>query len=228
MTKDEKNGKLPGARLLRFSERFFEQPGLEKIALPAIADLQHEYSSRSDKSITRFLILLRGYLGFWKATGIYSLFSSRGDIRPFKSTGFVVLLGASAGVIISLLSWKRNQTPGLWNPFPDVLTALVFIFLFFLVTWFSARQLTAHCFHDIWKIGWKISLTTGIILGTVMFFLAFEIWRFPPGSIGTAIDYLQLAALSCLLTIALTFIFGVLSSFLVRCLFALYKKLSVR
>ncbi len=218
MTKDEKNGKLPGARLLRFSERFFEQPGLEKIALPAIADLQHEYSSRSDKSITRFLILLRGYLSFWKATGIYSLFSSRGDIRPFKSTGFVVLMGAAVGVIISLLSWKGNQTPGLVTIFPDILTFLAFICFLFLVLWLCVRQLPVPSFAGIWKVAFRISTTIGLLLGTTTVFIGIRQFHHP-----TLLPYLTLLGVVFLGSMFIVIVLGMAAGLLVWGMYTLGK-----
>lgn len=221
MTKDEKNGKLPGSRLLQFAERFFGQPGLEKIALPVIADLQHEYSSRPEKSLTRFLILLRGYLCFWKATGIYSLFSSRGDIRPFKSTGFVVLLGASVGIIISLLSWKLNQTPNLVSLFPNILTFLAFICLLFVAIWFCARQLPVHSFAGIWKVAYRISITIGLVFGTINVFIVIRQFQSYPDSVLPDFIYLGIGFLGSMLIVL---VFGMTAGLLVWGMYALGKR----
>jgi hypothetical protein len=125
MIQGEINKKLPGSRLYQFSEKYFEQPGLEKIAQPIIADLQQEYSCRPHPSLARLFILLRGYSGFWKAIILYSLFSDEGNIRIFKSIGFFRLLGAAVGVIVAALSWRGNQTPGFVSLLPDVLTIVV-------------------------------------------------------------------------------------------------------
>lgn len=216
MTNDEKTGKLPGARLSRFAERFFEQPGLEKIALPIIADLQHEYSRRSDKSITRFLILLRGYLSFWKAIGIYSLFSSRGDIRPFQSIGFVLFLGAIVGTIVSIFSWMGNQTKGLVNIFPNWFTALLFLSLLFLAIWFCTRHLPDPRFRYIWKIARRIAAVNGIILGTACTLLCFRMFQGSVPFVFVIFFYL--------ITLALTLVFGLIASLLVRCTIAFHPR----
>jgi len=221
MTKDEKAGKLPGARLLQFSENFFGQAGLEKIALPIISDLQHEYSNRSDTSITRFLILLRGYLSFWKATGLYSLFSKKGDIYPFKSTGFVVLLGTAVGVIISLLSWKGNQTLGRVSLFPDILTFLVFICLLFLVIWFCIRHSATRGFAEIWEVACRISKTIGLLLGTTNIFTGIRLFQPAPDSVLPDLTFL---GLGFLLSMFIVLVFGMTAGLLVWGMYAFGKR----
>jgi hypothetical protein len=215
MTEDNKNIRLPGSRLYQFSAKYFEQPALEKIARPIIADLQHEYSIKSQTSISCLLVLLRGYLGFWKAIGLYSLFSKEGNIRPFKSIGFIVFLGSAIGAVFSLLSWKGNQTAGGVMLFVNGFTMLIFFCLLWLAVWFCSRQLQSHRFLDIWRIARTISITTGVILGTTIIFLSYR--QFHPFSV------LQLSIVGFLLTLALVLVFGLIASLLVRLLFAFRK-----
>ena len=154
-------------------------PGLERIALPIIADLQREYSSRLHTSLARFFILLRGYFGFWKSIALYSLFSNEGNIRVFKSIGFFRLLGTAVGAISALLIWKGNRRPGHVSLFPDVLTALALLCLLCLVVWFCVRQLQAHGFPDIWRVSGKISVPVGIILWMIQLLLLHKLWALP-------------------------------------------------
>jgi hypothetical protein len=182
MIKRENASISPGFKLHRFAEKYFEQPGLERIALPIIADLQREYSNKPHASLTRFFILLRGYLGFWKSIVLYSLFSAEGNIRIFKSVGFLRLLGAAIGAIGALLCWRGNRTPGLVSLFPNVLTALTVLCLLCLAVWFCVRQLWTHDFSDIWWVSGKISLPVGIILWMTQLFLMHKLWTLPPGA----------------------------------------------
>lgn len=215
MTENKINIRLPGSRLYQFSTKYFEQPALEKIAEPIIADLQHEYSIKSQTSMSRLLVLLRGYLGFWKATGLYSLFSKEGNIRPFKSIGFIVFFGAAIGAVFSLLSWKGNQTPGTVYLFVDGFTMLIFFCLLCLAVWFCSCQLQSHRFLDIWRVARTISLTTGVILGTTIIFLSYR--QSHPSS------DLHFALVLFLLTLALVLVLGLIASLLVRFLFAFRK-----
>jgi hypothetical protein len=199
MTKDESTREMPGSRLLQFAERFFGQVGLEKIALPIIADLQHEYSSRSDKPVTRLLILLRGYLSFWKATCLYGLFSSRGDVRPFQSIGFTLFLGAASGTIVSIFIWMGNQTKGLAMLFPDWFTALLFLSLLFLAIWSCTRHMPDPRFRKIWKAAWRIASANGIILATVIILISLRLFHNGIGFINIIVAYgfTQLISLVC-------------------------------
>ncbi len=214
MTQSDKK-KLPGSKLHRFAEKYFEQPGLERIALPIIADLQQEYSSRPHTSLACFFILLRGYLGFWKSIALYSLFSNEGNIRVFKSTGFFRLLGAAAGAITALLSWKGNQTPGLVSLFPNVLTALTVLCLLFLAVWFCVRQIQAHRFPDIWWVSGKISVPIGLFLWMVQICLLFKLWSKPPDMFSLIVTFIE--------TVISMFAYRMIACVLVRCVFAVSK-----
>ena len=57
----------PGSRLRRFAERTFEPQTLDRVVLPALADLQHE--CREDAGVSR-LVRLRAYWGLWKTLAI--------------------------------------------------------------------------------------------------------------------------------------------------------------
>jgi Lipopolysaccharide export system permease LptF/LptG len=57
----------PGSRLRRFAERTLEPVTLERVVLPALADLQHE--CREDAGVSR-LVRLRAYWGVWKTLAI--------------------------------------------------------------------------------------------------------------------------------------------------------------
>jgi hypothetical protein len=176
MTKDIHTSKLPGSWLLQFAEQYFEQSGLEKIALPIIADIQQEYSSKPQASLARFFILMRSYLSFWKAIGLYSVFSDEGNIRIFKSISFYRLLGTVVGSITAILSWKGNQTPHFVSLIPSWEIGLALLCFLCLAIWFCARQLQAHYFIDIWWVSSKISLPITIILLILNILLIFKLF----------------------------------------------------
>jgi hypothetical protein len=215
MTRRETNKKLPGSRLHQFSEKYFEQRGLERIALPIIADLQQEYSNKPHTSLMSFLILLRGYFGFWMAIVLYSIASDEGNIRIFKSMGFNRLLGTAVGAVVALLSWKGNQTHGLVSMFPDALTVLALLCFLCLAVWFCARQTQSRRFLDIWRVSWKISLPVIFILWPVQIFLQFKLWSRPYDLFG--------ATASFLLTLASVSVSRMIACSLVRFVFALSK-----
>ena len=66
------NGDRPthGSRLQAMAERLFDRGTLDRVILPAIADLQHECSSASGRSLYRRLICWRAYWSVWKTFGI--------------------------------------------------------------------------------------------------------------------------------------------------------------
>ena len=217
MTKRENSEKLPGSKLRQFAEKYFEQPGLERIALPIIADLQREYSSQPHKSLTRSFILLRGYLAFIKSIALYSLFSNEGNIRIFKSVGFFRLLGTAVGAISALLIWKGNRRPGLVSLFPDVLTALALLCLLCLVVWFCVRQLQAHGFPDIWRVSGKISVPVGIILWMTQWLLLHKLWALP-------LDAFNLI-LTFIVTLVVVLFYRTVACSIVWCVFVVTKSM---
>jgi hypothetical protein len=69
----------PGTRLRRFAERTFDRATLDRVILPAIADLQHECADEA--SATR-LVRLRAYWGLWKTLAVCLLTVWSRDGRP--------------------------------------------------------------------------------------------------------------------------------------------------
>jgi hypothetical protein len=219
MTKGENAEKLPGSKLHQFAEKYFEPPGLERIALPIIADLQREYSSKPHTSSTRFFILLRGYLGFWKSIVLYSLFSAEGNIRVFKSVSFLRLLGAAVGAIGALLIWKGNRTPGLVSLFPNLLTALAVLCLLCLAVWFCVRQLRTRGFPDIWRVSGKISVPVGIILWMIQWLLLHKLWALPLPP-----DAFNLI-LTLIVALVVVLVYRTVASSIVWCVFTVTKSM---
>jgi hypothetical protein len=216
MTKEDNTRELPGLMLLKFAKKYFEQPGLERIALPIIADLQREYSTRLNAS-TRFCILLRGYLGFWKSIALYSLFSAEGNIRIFKSVRFFRLLGVAVGIIGALLSWKGNRMPVLVSLFPDVLTALAVLCLLCLAVWFCVRQLQPHGFPDIWRVSGKISVPVGIILWMMHWLLLHKLWALPLDAFNLIVAFIS--------TLVLVLVYRMVACLIVWCVFVVTKSM---
>ncbi len=61
--------RVPGTRLRRFAERTFDRETLDRVILPALADLQHESSAAESGRLWRQLTSLRAYWGIWKTIG---------------------------------------------------------------------------------------------------------------------------------------------------------------
>ena len=59
-----------GSRLQSIAERVFDRATLDRVILPAIADLQHECSSASGRALSRRLICWRAYWSVWKTLGV--------------------------------------------------------------------------------------------------------------------------------------------------------------
>lgn len=95
MTNDRR---VPGRRLRRFVERRFDRGTLDRVLLPAIADLQHECDSGAALWPRR----LRAYWGLWKTIALCAPGSAARAARPtIRSVGlrmaiiFPVVLGAA-------------------------------------------------------------------------------------------------------------------------------------
>ncbi len=82
---------LAGSRLRRFAEKYLDQSTVELIALPIIADLQHENSAEPRTCITWSLVQLRGYWSFWKAIGLQTVIGGDRKMRTIKFIGIDVL-----------------------------------------------------------------------------------------------------------------------------------------
>lgn len=140
-----RNG-LAGTRLRRFAEKYLDQSTVELIALPIIADLQHEDSAEPRTCITRSLVQLRSYWSFWKAIGLQTVIGGGKKMRTIKFIGvdvltFVILLVAAVFLTRpgNLLSPDRYRTMILWSAQLLCCLAGLAIALFFRV------RLTAYC-----------------------------------------------------------------------------------
>jgi hypothetical protein len=69
---------MPGARLRRFAERTFDRETVERVLLPAIADLQHE----CDRGAASWFLRLRAYWGLWKTIALCVARDAGRDARP--------------------------------------------------------------------------------------------------------------------------------------------------
>jgi hypothetical protein len=56
--------------LLRFAGRVFDRETVDKVILPALADLHHESSGGYRGWFERRLVLLRAYWGLWKTLAV--------------------------------------------------------------------------------------------------------------------------------------------------------------
>jgi hypothetical protein len=216
MTQDTNTSKLPGSRLLQFAEKYFEQTALEKIALPVIADIQQEYSSKPQASLVRFFILMRGYFSFWKAIGLYSVFSDEGNIRIFKSISFYRLLGTVVGSIAAILSWKGNQTPHFVSLIPSWEIGLALLCFLCLAIWFCTRQLQAHYFINIWWVSSKISLPIIIILWILSIMLMFKLF--------STVDF-RIAVMMSIAILVMMLAYRLITCFLVWSVLAVGKRM---
>jgi hypothetical protein len=72
------NTDVPGAWLRRFAERTFDPETLDRVLLPAIADLQHECGDGSASWISR----VRAYWGLWKTIALCVLRDAASAARP--------------------------------------------------------------------------------------------------------------------------------------------------
>lgn len=108
-------GSLPGSRLLRFAERRLDQSAVQTIVLPIIADLQYEYQAVPRNAMSRLLLCLRGYWGFWKAIGLHTLVS--GDAKMHISKRLSLDLVAFALVLVAAIASVRPRY--LATPIPN-------------------------------------------------------------------------------------------------------------
>ncbi len=68
---------MKGTWLRRFAESAFDRPTLERVILPALADLQHEADAHSDDP--HGLVVLRAYRDVWKTMLICMVTRRFGD-----------------------------------------------------------------------------------------------------------------------------------------------------
>jgi hypothetical protein len=101
-------GCLPGQTLLRFAERAFDPETVERVLLPAVADLQHECeagdagasasAAGSARSRSRLAIRVRAYWGLWKTLAICFVGDAVRDRR-----GHALSLGTRTLLLVLLL-----------------------------------------------------------------------------------------------------------------------------
>lgn len=111
--------RLPGSRLRRFAEKHLDNSAVEKIVLPIIADLQHEYLSLPRSGMMGLQVLLRGYWSFWKAIGLQMVFTpynigelmSLSPKKKWASLAFtLIILGAAASYMILRPQVYRSES----------------------------------------------------------------------------------------------------------------------
>ena len=88
--------------------------------------------------------------------------------RKKNSMGARILLGAATGIVVSLLSWKGNQTENTVSTFPDLVTFLALAGLTFLSVWFYARRSQSHDAGEVWRAGATIAASAGLLFGTTV------------------------------------------------------------
>jgi Lipopolysaccharide export system permease LptF/LptG len=100
---------LRGRMLLRFAERVFDLETVERVLLPAFADLQHECENGAPHVQSRRLVQLRAYWGVWKTLGVCAVgdvVHNRDGIRSSLGTRTVVFLVIVVAVLMApSVSW---------------------------------------------------------------------------------------------------------------------------
>jgi hypothetical protein len=105
------SGRLPGTRLLALAERIVDQTTLERVVLPALADLQHECAPPA-----RVAVRLRAYWGYLRLLTWLSLRSISIDAgRTFPMV--VRRTGVPFALLTGLLVWPPliEQTHRMWS-----------------------------------------------------------------------------------------------------------------
>ena len=146
------SNRIRGARLRGFAERTFDRETLERVILPAIADLQHECGAADAASLAQRMVVLRAYWGLWKTIGMCVI----GDVAHNRdgiasSLGvrtFVFLVIVLAALMTSYASWMvafaskygaaAALTAGAYLLPSNILVALPVAF-FFALAMFRAR-----------------------------------------------------------------------------------------
>jgi len=89
---------IPGARLRRFAECTFDRTTLEKVLLPALADLRHECSVPQPTQHQQWRTYLRAYWGLWKTIVVCAV----GDV-VYNRDGIASSLGTRTGVFLVIV-----------------------------------------------------------------------------------------------------------------------------
>jgi hypothetical protein len=132
-----------GSRLRRFAERTFEPQTLERVILPALADLEFECAGDADASR---LVRWRAYWGLWKAIALCLLTDWSRNGRPLAegvATRMTVIFPIVIGVVMVPAlnaAYARPLVPG-----PFLLMSLAQAFVFALpIAFFFAVALERH------------------------------------------------------------------------------------
>lgn len=133
----------PGSRLRRFAERTFDRQTLERVVLPALADLLHECSE--DAEVSR-LGRLRAYWGVWKTLAFCLLIESGTYGRPMVGgvvTRMTIIVPVVMGIVLVPPALNVTGGPVLLTQF--LLTSLPQAFTFALpIAFFFAVALDRH------------------------------------------------------------------------------------
>ena len=74
--------RVPGTWLQRFAERAFDRETLDRVILPALADLQHECATATGPTLVQRFVRVRAYWALWKAMGLCLLTDAGRQARP--------------------------------------------------------------------------------------------------------------------------------------------------
>jgi Lipopolysaccharide export system permease LptF/LptG len=99
----------PGRSLLRFAERVFDRETVDRIILPALADLHHESSGPDGGWFKRPFVLFPAYWGLWKTLAVCAVSDvvhNRDGIRSSLGTRTVVFLVIVVAILMApSVSW---------------------------------------------------------------------------------------------------------------------------
>ncbi len=129
--------KRPGTRLRRFAERTFEPQTLERVILPALADLEYECGAEGGASV---LVRLGAYWGLWKALAVCLLTNWGRQGRPMvegvarrMTFLFPIVMGPVMVPALNSAFGKQHVMTHLLAFLPQAVIAALPIALFFAV-----------------------------------------------------------------------------------------------
>lgn len=127
------NRSSPGSWLHRFAEQTFDRDTLDRVVLPAIADLQHECAE--DASLG---VCVRAYLGVWKAIAICSLTGAYREARPtigrVTKRMVVILPMIMAGIMLPPVLNAPRDPLGVLLGSPQAFAVALLVAYYFAVT----------------------------------------------------------------------------------------------
>lgn len=138
------NSPLPGHRLLRLAERWLDRATLDRVVVPAVADLQHEYLRAATSGPSRWFVRARAYWGVVQAIALcaaQAVATDRDGVGRSLGRRLVVLLlpllalnaaGSSAELIhlASRLDAATTIKAGMLLLLPGLVAALPIAFYF--------------------------------------------------------------------------------------------------